>query len=153
MTDLTEEQITAGWLPHDGGPCPVNPLSSVEIMLRGGEVSIWNEAGHIVWQYDSPIGEIGGTGLPYICEVIAYRLPDKAAAPNIPIQDHLEQLNLTGAQCEGVMRLFAPAVGALATLIYEITHLSPCQPDGSHICKISGDALKNARAALKRIKP
>lgn len=40
MTDLTDEQITAGWLPHDGGPCPVNPLTTVEIMLRGGDGAV-----------------------------------------------------------------------------------------------------------------
>lgn len=38
---------------------------------------------------------------------------------------------------------------ALLDLIYEITHLSPMQVDGSHHCQISGDALARAREAVK----
>jgi hypothetical protein len=38
---------------------------------------------------------------------------------------------------------------ALQTMIYETTHLSPEEDDGSHWCKISRDALSAARAALK----
>lgn len=37
---------------------------------------------------------------------------------------------------------------ALRLLIYEITHLSPMEDDGSHRCKVSAVALKEARAAL-----
>ena len=37
---------------------------------------------------------------------------------------------------------------ALANLVYEVTHLSPCNDDGSHNCKISAEALRLAREAL-----
>ena len=37
---------------------------------------------------------------------------------------------------------------ALAEMIYETTHLSPMEDDGSHWAKISADALAKARAAL-----
>ena len=39
--------------------------------------------------------------------------------------------------------------GALREMIYETTHLSPCEADGSHWCKISGNALARARSALR----
>jgi len=42
---------------------------------------------------------------------------------------------------------------ALARLVYEATHLSPMQDDGSHVCAISSVALKNARAALSGTAP
>ena len=37
---------------------------------------------------------------------------------------------------------------ALRLMIYETTHLSPEEDDGSHWCRISKDALAHARAAL-----
>jgi hypothetical protein len=37
---------------------------------------------------------------------------------------------------------------ALSGLIYEVTHLSPQEDDGSHWCRITGQTLKKARAAL-----
>ncbi len=40
--------------------------------------------------------------------------------------------------------------GVLQAMVYETTHLSPCRPDGSHDCRISGEALAAARAALNR---
>jgi len=36
---------------------------------------------------------------------------------------------------------------ALGELIYEVTHLSPQEDDGSHWCRITGRTLKKARAA------
>lgn len=39
--------------------------------------------------------------------------------------------------------------GALREMVYEATHLSPQNIDGSHWCKISKDALEKARAALE----
>lgn len=38
--------------------------------------------------------------------------------------------------------------GALRTMVYETTHLSPEEDDGSHWCSITADALQAARAAL-----
>ena len=37
---------------------------------------------------------------------------------------------------------------ALQRMVYETTHLSPMEDDGSHWCKISAEALAQARAAL-----
>ena len=39
-------------------------------------------------------------------------------------------------------------LAALVVMVYETTHLSPCRADGSHDCRISGDALAKARAAI-----
>lgn len=41
-------------------------------------------------------------------------------------------------------------VQALGLMVYETTHLSPEESDGSHWCKISKEALEAARAALAR---
>ena len=40
---------------------------------------------------------------------------------------------------------------ALQRMVYETTHLSPQQDDGSHWCNISHDALTEARAALSDV--
>lgn len=37
---------------------------------------------------------------------------------------------------------------ALANMLYEVTHLSPQEDDGSHWCKISAEAVRLAREAL-----
>ena len=37
---------------------------------------------------------------------------------------------------------------ALERMVYETTHLSPLEDDGSHWCKISREALEQSRAAL-----
>ncbi len=39
---------------------------------------------------------------------------------------------------------------ALRTMVYETTHLSPMETDGSHWCKISAEALAQARATLSK---
>ena len=38
---------------------------------------------------------------------------------------------------------------ALERMVYETTSLSPLEDDGSHWCRISKDALEDARAALR----
>jgi len=43
-------------------------------------------------------------------------------------------------------------VDALREFIYETTHLSPLEDDGSHWCKISDDCLETARAFIARHK-
>lgn len=42
----------------------------------------------------------------------------------------------------------AALVEALKALVYETTHLSPQEEDGSHVCKISKRVLDAGRAAL-----
>lgn len=39
---------------------------------------------------------------------------------------------------------------ALEVMVYETTNLSPMEDDGSHWCKISRNALAQARAAIQR---
>ena len=46
----------------------------------------------------------------------------------------------------------AKAVEALRLYIYETTHLSAEEDDGSHWCKISKDCLTRARATLAELK-
>lgn len=72
---LTDAQRDEGWVKHDGGPCPIDRLTPVLILLRGGEETYWYMAGSVVWQYGAPIWEAGGTPLPESAEVIAYK-PD-----------------------------------------------------------------------------
>jgi hypothetical protein len=43
-------------------------------------------------------------------------------------------------------------VRALEEMVYETTCLSPCEDDGSHLCRITGPALAHARAALSLAK-
>lgn len=37
---------------------------------------------------------------------------------------------------------------ALRNMVYETTHLSPAEDDGSHWCRVSSEVLAQARAAL-----
>jgi len=36
---LTDEQKAAGWIEHDGGPCPVPPRSRPAVLFRAGRDS------------------------------------------------------------------------------------------------------------------
>lgn len=47
----------------------------------------------------------------------------------------------------------ADLVDALRGLVYETTHMSPLESDGSHKCRITADALAKARAALALATP
>lgn len=40
------------------------------------------------------------------------------------------------------------ALTALLEFVYQTTHLSPREPDGSHCCRISGDCLSDGRKAI-----
>ena len=62
-------------------------------------------------------------------------------SPNFPAQMETRNVQEKIAEIE---RLKA----ALRHLVYEITHLSPEEDDGSHRCRISKSALQSARAAL-----
>ena len=42
---LSEQQIAEGWLPHDGGPCPVPLDSYPDVMMQDGEIYHMNLAG------------------------------------------------------------------------------------------------------------
>ncbi len=61
---LTDEQIAAGWLPHDGGPCPVDAEAMVEVMCRGGDT---NDDRADFWWW-------GREDMELSYDIIAYRL-------------------------------------------------------------------------------
>jgi hypothetical protein len=71
---LTDEMRADGWLPHDGGPCPVPLDSCVTIMIRDGTITKWPRAGAVIWKYGTTIWEAGDCSLPRLAEVIAYKL-------------------------------------------------------------------------------
>lgn len=58
---LTPEQIADGWLPHDGGPCPVSLDSKPGVIFGDGEVHpvgditarFWLSDGTDWWQHES----------------------------------------------------------------------------------------------------
>lgn len=62
------------WIPHDGGPCPVEPHVRVRVRFRYGEPSSQAEARAWVaflgfsdwWQHQGPDG----------CDIIAYQIMD-----------------------------------------------------------------------------
>ena len=68
---MTDNTLPAGWLPHDGGPCPVPLDSPVTIRVRGGEVTHWDHARAVIWERGTFIHEIC-EALPDECEVVAY---------------------------------------------------------------------------------
>lgn len=49
-------------------------------------------------------------------------------------------------------KIIAALTNALSNMVYETTHLSPVEDDGSHCCRISGEALEQSRNALKLVK-
>ena len=53
------------------------------------------------------------------------------------------------AKREALQARVAKLEGALREMVYEATHLSPQEDDGSHWCKISKGTLEKARAALE----
>lgn len=65
---LTPEQIEAGWVEHDGGPCPVEPDDWVHFIFRDGDGG--QSAAHrmpaAVWKH---LGDDS--------DIIAYRLEPK----------------------------------------------------------------------------
>lgn len=77
------------------------------------------------------------------------------------IADCVNTLQISGERvdCEyldrvpGVLRAIAAErdalKAALALMVYEATHLSPIEEDGSHWCRITGPCLTEARAALQ----
>jgi phage terminase Nu1 subunit (DNA packaging protein) len=58
------------------------------------------------------------------------------------IADHAAQIATLTAERDAARK-------ALKGMVYEVTHLSAENDDGSHNCRISRDALTNARAELK----
>jgi hypothetical protein len=63
---------------------------------------------------------------------------------------HLEEVRLLSlaAERDALQAENARLREALRELIYEVTHLSPQEDDGSHWCRITGQTLKKARAEL-----
>ena len=71
-------------------------------------------------------------------------LQDKAVEAEDFNDMNLARLCLTAAD------RIAELEGVLHVMIYEITHLSPEESDGSHWCKIRKDTLSSARAVLAK---
>ena len=69
---------------------------------------------------------------------------DQAAEIGILRTEKHADAEAIGSQAAEIERLWA----ALVAMVYETTHLSPLERDGSHWCKISKDALYDARAAI-----
>ena len=67
LTMLTDEQKAAGWIEHDGGPCPVPPDRKVDYVMRCETVKnhkrVSEEASNIEWAWEGKDHDI-----------IAYRL-------------------------------------------------------------------------------
>lgn len=61
-----------GWLPWDGGECPVDPNALVEYKMRGGASSVDN-ADEIMWNHSGSSSDI-----------IAYRVVEQPAASSEP---------------------------------------------------------------------
>lgn len=58
---LTPEMIAEGWLPHDGGPCPVKGTASLGVLYRCGLKVRWSLDDHIsdaVWRHDGSANDI-----------------------------------------------------------------------------------------------
>ena len=53
------------------------------------------------------------------------------------------------AKREALQKRVVELEGALSEMVYDATHLSPQEDDGSHWCKISKGTLEKARAALE----
>lgn len=51
---------------------------------------------------------------------------------------------------EAICRRLEEMAGALQEMVYETTHLSPRNDDGSHVCRITAEALARARRALNK---
>lgn len=60
------------------------------------------------------------------------------------------ELERKDAEIERLRAVNAELLAALRTMVYETTHLSPLEDDGSHKCKISKAALEAARAAIAK---
>lgn len=59
---------------------------------------------------------------------------------------------LTNAIDEKLGPRIEKLTAALGEMVYEATHLSPMEPDGSHWCRISAVSLERARDALRDTK-
>ena len=66
---LSEEQIAAGWKPHDGGECPVPWDTLVDVMFADGYVIRGRSAR--LWDYSKSWWRWEGRS--QISNIIAYR--------------------------------------------------------------------------------
>jgi len=55
---LTPEMIAEGWLPHDGGPCPVDRRTVVSVVKRNGREFYRNTAAHWDWWHSNHPADI-----------------------------------------------------------------------------------------------
>jgi len=65
---LSEQQIAEGWLPHDGGPCPVDYDSRPSVLIAGftrPHDASGDKARDYVWMH--------ATHVPHAARIIAYK--------------------------------------------------------------------------------
>lgn len=64
---MMQVDIPEGWIAHDGGPCPVDLQTHVEVILRCGEI-INNAAIELEWNH-----LIGRDGMSGDFDIVAYK--------------------------------------------------------------------------------
>ena len=69
---LDEQMKAAGWIEHDGGPCPVDPDDTVSLLLGSGSAQTGWAASKVVWPHNAFIYELGEV-IPPDARVIAFR--------------------------------------------------------------------------------
>lgn len=69
-------------------------------------------------------------------------------AGRVDIADRLWSSDVASALTNEAAREIERLRAALRSIVYETTHLSPAEDDGSHWCRISRETLAAARAAL-----
>lgn len=75
--------LPEGFLPHDGGPNPVDDRCRVVTITRSGDIRHWARASAVVWVYGSPIWEASGMPMPKEAEIIGYMTEPPLAATKL----------------------------------------------------------------------
>ena len=66
-----------------------------------------------------------------------------------PMPDGAEPISISCGEIREAASEIIMLREVLRGFVYEATHLSPVEADGSHWCKISSSCLKNGRNALR----
>lgn len=70
MTTPAQQPAASGWIPWEGGECPVDPEARVEVRSRDGTREIGKcDPGFFDWRHDPKH--------PYDADIIAYRVVPK----------------------------------------------------------------------------
>ena len=155
---------TNGWAGKPG--VPLNPEEPRYHWVKGcdGEDTIvfWRGHGGDTHYENGDLKELDHwSGYPmWIAQEWVYLgpvlTPDEAAALQKRCEE-AERTAIQAAECharemsraDALQKRVTKLEGALREMVYEATHLSPQNIDGSHWCKISKRTLDKARAALE----